>query len=51
MATQQPIRDVGYKPTDEQVYINRDVMRVLTELIARQAADRSAIDALQRKVQ
>lgn len=50
MATQEPVRDVGFQATDDQVLINRDLFRIVTELIARQEADHSAIDALQRKV-
>ena len=50
VATQQPVRDVGYKPTDEQILINRDLMRVVTDLINRVTALQSAMDAMQRKV-
>lgn len=50
MATQDPVRDVGFRPDADQALINRDVLRVLSELIARQAADHSAIEELRRKV-
>lgn len=50
MAEQEPVRAIGYLRTDNQVLVNGDIFRVLQELIARQVADHSAIEALQRKV-
>lgn len=41
-----PIRDVQVEPQGDDQAWKREVRRVLSELVARQAADRSDIDIL-----
>lgn len=41
---QDPIRGVEVRADDDQVVVNREIFRVLDELIARQAADHATIE-------
>lgn len=45
-----PVRSVGVEPVGDDQKFKRELVRVLEELIARQAADRTDIDYLKRKV-